>query len=301
VSDNATAVEGVELASGASIRAHYTTATVGDYWQSLGIPLRTGRFLEDADNHRKQKVCVVDEDFARRYWPGESALGHRLVNGPTFSEDKACTIVGVVGSVKQNELSEKNAQGMIYYPYTIYSSNSISVVVKTPLPPSALAPVLKKAVLAIDPELPVDDIKAMQGRIDDSLVVRRSPAILAGIFAGVALLLAAVGTYGMLAYAVGERRREIGVRMALGALPGQILLQFVGLGARLLAGGLVFGVIGAWLVGRAMQSELFGVGAIHVGVFAVTACVMIAVVLLAVYVPSRRAAQVSPLEAIRED
>jgi predicted permease len=301
VSDNATAVEGVELAPGASIRAHYTTAAVGDYWQSLGIPLLAGRFLEDADNHRKQKVCVVDEDFAQRYWPKESALGHRLVNGPTFSEDKACTIVGVVGSVKQNDLSEKNAQGMIYYPYTVYSSDSVSVVLRTPLPPSALAPVLKKAVLAIDPELPVDDIKAMQGRIDDSLVVRRSPAILAGIFAGVALLLAAVGTYGVLAYAVSERRREIGVRMALGALPGQILLQFVSLGARLLAGGLVLGVIGAWLVGRAMRSELYGVAAIHAGVFAATAGVMIAVVLLAVYVPSRRASQVSPLEAIRDD
>ena len=301
VNDNATTVEGVEPAPGASIRAHYTAAAAGDYWQSLGIPLLTGRFLEDADNHRKQKVCVVDEDFARRYWPKQSALGHRLVNGPTFSEDQACTIVGVVGSVKQNDLSDKNAQGMIYYPYTIYSSNSVSVVVRTSLPPSALAPVLKKAVLAIDPELPVDDVKAMQVRIDDSLVVRRSPAILAGIFAGVALLLAAVGTYGVLAYAVGERRREIGVRMALGALPGQILLQFVGLGARLLAAGLVVGVIGAWLVGRAMQSELYGVTAIHAGVFAATAGVMIAVVLLAVYVPSRRAAQVSPLEAIRDD
>lgn len=301
VNDNATTVEGVEPAPGASIRAHYTAAAAGDYWQSLGIPLLTGRFLEDADNHRKQKVCVVDEDFARRYWPKQSALGHRLVNGPTFSEDQACTIVGVVGSVKQNDLSDKNAQGMIYYPYTIYSSNSVSVVVRTSLPPSALAPVLKKAVLAIDPELPVDDVKAMQVRIDDSLVVRRSPAILAGIFAGVALLLAAVGTYGVLAYAVGERRREIGVRMALGALPGQILLQFVGLGARLLAAGLVVGVIGAWLVGRAMQSELYGITAIHAGVFAATAGVMIAVVLLAVYVPSRRAAQVSPLEAIRDD
>jgi predicted permease len=300
VSNNATTVEGVQLAPGDSIRAHYTTAAVGDYWQSLGIPLVAGRFLEDADNHRKRKVCVVDEDFARRYWPNESALGHRLVNGPTFSEDKACTIVGVVGSVKQNDLSDKNAQGMIYFPYVNYSPNSVSVVVRTPLPPEALASVLKKTVLAIDPELPVDDLKAMQVRIDDSLVTRRSPAVLAGIFAAVALILAAVGTYGVLAYAVNQRRREIGVRMALGALPGQILAQFLNLGARLLAAGLVLGLAGAWLAGRAMQSVLFGVGAINGGVFAATSAVMVIVVLMAVYLPSRRAARVSPLEALRD-
>jgi ABC-type antimicrobial peptide transport system permease subunit len=164
-----------------------------------------------------------------------------------------------------------------------------------------LGSVLKKTVLALDPELPVDDLKTMQVRIDDSLVARRSPAVLAGIFAGVALLLAAVGTYGVLAYAVGQRRREIGVRMALGALPQQVLAQFLGLGARLLLAGLAVGVLGAWGAGRAMQSVLFGVGSIHLGVIAATAGVMMIVVLLAVYLPSRRAARISPLEALRDE
>jgi predicted permease len=299
--NNATAIEGVEPAPGESIRAHYTSSAVGDYWRALGIPLVAGRFLTDADQHSKNRVCVVDEDFARRYWPNQSALGHRIVNGPTFKAEEANTIVGVVGNVKQADLSERSAQGAIYYAYPNYDSARLSVVVRTPLAPEALAVTLKKTVLRLDPELPVDDLKLMQVRIDNSLVTRRSPAVLAGIFAGVALLLAAVGTYGVLAYAVTQRRREIGVRMALGAQPQQVLAQFLGLGVKLLLAGIVLGVLGAWAAGRAMQSVLFGVGTMHVGVLLATAGVMMIVVLLAVFLPSRRASRVSPIEALRDE
>ena len=172
---------------------------------------------------------------------------------------------------------------------------------RTPLPPAALGPTLHQTVLRLDPELPVDDVQPMQARIDESLVLRRSPALLAGIFAAVALLLAAVGTYGVLAYAVTQRRREIGVRMALGALPAQVLTQFLGLGGQLLAGGLVLGLAGAWAAGRTMQGMLFGVTALHAGVLATTAAVMVAAVFLASLLPSRRAARVSPTEALRDD
>jgi ABC-type antimicrobial peptide transport system permease subunit len=141
----------------------------------------------------------------------------------------------------------------------------------------------------------------MQARIDDSLIARRSPAILAGIFAMVALLLAAIGTYGVLAYAVGQRRREIGVRMALGALPRQILAQFLSLGARLLVFGIALGVAGTWAAGRAMQSVLFGVGAVHPGVLTATAGVMLGVVFFAMFLPSRRAARLSPIDALRAE
>ncbi|MBI2517699.1 MAG: ABC transporter permease [Opitutae bacterium] len=299
--NNGLAVEGVVLAPGETIRAHYTSGTGGDYWRTLGIPLIEGRFLEDADSHREQKVCVVDQDFARRYWPGKSALGHRLTNGPRFDEKDCRTIVGVVGSVKQTGLTETGAQGAVYYAYAQYASSSFSVVVRSSLPSATLAPVLQRIVRQLDPELPVDDLKPMQAWVDESLVSRRSPAVLAGIFAGVALLLAALGTYGVLAYAVNQRRREIGVRMALGAQPRQVLGQFLGLGVRLLLAGTALGVLGAWGAGRALQSQLFGVGALHPGVLGATAAVMLLVVLAATFLPSHRASRVSPIDALRDD
>ena len=299
--NNAITVEGFQLAPGESIRTHYTSFAAGDYWPALGIPLIEGRFLEEADNHRTQRVCVVDADFARRYWPGQSALGHRLANDVKVTEENATTIVGVVGSVKQIDLADSNAQGAVYYPYKNYASNSLSVVIRTPLLPAALASVLQKTVLALDPALPVDDLKTMQTRIDDSLVSRRSPAVLAGAFAVVALLLAAIGTYGVLAYAVSQRRREIGVRMALGARPQQVLRQFLFLGAKLLFAGVTLGALGSWAAGHAMQSVLFGVGSLHPGVLAVTAATLFTVVLLATFLPARRATLVSPLEALRDE
>lgn len=299
--NNATAIEGIEIKPGDTIRAHYTSGAVGDYWRVMNIPLVEGRLLEDADNRREQRVCVVDEDFARRYWPGRSALGHRLANGPTFEEKEAFTIVGVVGSVKQTNLAETAAQGAIYFPYQHYASMGFSIVMRSTLPAATLAPMLQRTVLAIDPALPVNDIKPMQAWVDDSVVSRRSPAILAGIFAGVALVLAAIGTYGVLAYAVNQRRREIGVRMALGAQPAQVLGQFLGLGVKLLLAGTALGLVGAWGAGRAMKSQLFGVEALHIGVLSVTAAVLLLVVLAATFLPSHRASRVSPIDALRDD
>jgi len=301
ISNNATTVEGVASTPGDPVRAHYTSFATSGYWKAMGIPLREGRFLEDADNHRDQKVCVVDEDFANRYWPGKSALGHRISSNPRFDVKDAKTIVGVVGKVKQNNLTDTEAQGAIYYPYKDYTVQDFSVVVRTSMAPEALAPVLRKIVLKIDPELPIDDLKPMQGLIDDSLVSRRSPALLAGIFAGVALVLAAIGTYGVLAYAVGQRRKEIGVRMAIGALPSQILTQFLVLGAKLLVAGIAIGALGSWAAGRAMRGMLFGVGAMNIGILAATAAILMVVVLLATFLPSRRASRVSPIEALRDE
>ncbi|HEX2100922.1 MAG TPA: ADOP family duplicated permease, partial [Candidatus Synoicihabitans sp.] len=301
VSDNATAVEGVERAPGESIRTHFTSFALGRYWQALGIPLLEGRYLEDADNHGKQKVCVVDAAFVQRYWPGQSALGRRIASDPTFTEHNALTIVGVVGTVKQRDMTDQSPLGTVYMPYRLRSDSGFSVVVRTAVPPETMGASLQRLVLSLDPSLPVDDIKVLQERIDDSLVTRRSPALLVGIFAAVALLLAAVGTYGVLAYTVNQRRREIGVRMALGAQPRQVLQQFLGLGLRLLLLGVSVGAFGAWAAGRAMSSLLFSVDGFHLGVVAATAAILLVVVLLATLLPSRRAARVSPLEALRDD
>jgi predicted permease len=299
--DSVVTVEGYTPKPGDSVRAHFLAATTSDYWPMMKIPLLRGRLLEDDDEHRPARVCVVDQAFADRYWPGADPIGRRLARDVTVNTDNATTVVGVVASVKQNELAETAGHGAVYFPYSAFNANYFSLLVRTQLPPASLAPTVQKTILQLDPELPIDDLKPMQARIDDSLIARRSPAILAGIFAAVALLLAAIGTYGVLAYAVSQRRREIGVRMALGALPQQILAQFLGLGIRLLLGGIALGVLGAWAADRAMQSVLFGVGSVHPGVFAATAGVMIGVVFFALFIPARRAAHVNPTEALRAE
>jgi predicted permease len=300
-SDNATTVEGVEPKRGESIRTHFTSFAMGDYWQALGIPLIEGRFLEDADSHREQKVCVVDQAFVARYWPGQSAIGRRIATDVEINEENAMTIVGVVGTVKTRDLTDKTPLGAIYVPFKLRAGQFVQVILRTSVPPETMGTTLRKLVLAIDPELPTDDVKVLRTRIDDSLVVRRSPALLAGIFAGVALLLAAIGTYGVLAYAVNQRRREIGVRMALGALPSQILQQFLSLGTKLLVVGIALGVLGAWATGRAMKSLLFDVAAFDPMIVAATAGILVIIVLFATLLPSRRASRVDPIEALRDE
>jgi predicted permease len=287
---------------GQSVHGHYSYGVSGDYFSALGIPLREGRFLTSADSHRSERVCAVDEDFARRYWPNGGALGQAIAQGNERDDAKLFTIVGVVGTVKQSELTEARGQGAVYLPYA-YSTYgpSVFVVTRTSQHPEAFAETLRKLVRAAHPELAFDNIRSMDTRIADSLIARRSPALLAGIFAGVALLLAAIGTYGVLSYAVTQRRREIGIRMALGAQREQIGAQFLSLGLRLLAAGTILGLIGAWLAGRAMQSLLFGVPTLHVATLFGTALVMTAVSLIACLIPARRATRVDPMIALRAE
>jgi len=299
--DNATSIEGQPPAPGESLRTHYTSGVAGDYFAAIGLPLREGRLLTDDDSARSLRVCVVDEDVERRYWPGRSALGHRLFNGAPGKPEEAFTIVGVVGASKPTNLADQKAIGCIYYPYIHYAGLYFTAVMRTVQAPEAAGSALRAAVLRVDPELPVENMKTMNAWIDQSLKGRRSPMLLAAIFAGVALVLAAIGIYGVLAYAVAQRRREIGVRMALGALPQQIRMQFLSIGARLVLVGSALGVAGGWFVGRAMQGLLFGVGPAQPGVFAATAAVLTAVAMTACFLPAARAAQVPPMEALRAD
>jgi predicted permease len=287
--------------AGESLHGHYSYGVTGDYFTALGIPLREGRFLTSADSNRAERICVVDEDFARRYWPKGGALGQRVFQGNDSDDAKLFTIVGVVGAVKQAELTEPQGQGAVYLPFHYWDAWNIFVVTRTSQRPEAFADSLRKLVRATDPDLAIDDLRSMETRITDSLIARRSPAMLAGIFAGVALLLAAIGTYGVLSYAVAQRRREIGIRMALGAQTGQIGAQFLSLGLRLLAAGVFFGLIGAWVVGRAMQSVLFSVPTLHIAALSVTALVMCVVSMVACLIPARRATKVDPMIVLRAE
>jgi predicted permease len=273
----------------------------GGYFAALGVPLREGRALADDDAQLGRKVCVVDEEFAHRHWPRGGAIGHRIVLpvDPNQAEREYFTIVGVVGSVKKDDLADEGMRGALYLP--IKDPLEIMVALRTQQAPEAAGSALRAALQQIDPGLPATDVKTMETRINDSVSGRRTPLLLAAIFAGVALLLTAVGIYGVLAYSVAQRRREIGVRMALGARPEQILRQFLGLGVTLLAIGLPLGLVGAFLVGRAMAGLLFGTGPANPLVLCGTAVVLAAIAILACLLPARHAAGVSPAEALRGD
>jgi uncharacterized membrane protein YeaQ/YmgE (transglycosylase-associated protein family) len=286
--------------SGEPLQTHYVYGVQGDYFAAMGIPLRAGRALGKSDPRRAERVCVVDEDMARRHWPQGDVLGQRLFLGAGALKDAdAFTVIGVVGAVKQAGVTEQEGQGAVYVPYPYFGERGIYVVARAAQSPEALGSALRQAVREVDPGLPVSAVQSMEGRLEDSLIARRSPALLAALFACVALLLTAVGTYGVIAYAVGQRRREIGVRIALGALPQQVRAQFLSMGSRLLVAGVLCGTLGAWLAGRLMANLLFNTPPLQPGLLALVACVMGAVVLLASLLPAFRAARISPTEAIR--
>jgi predicted permease len=296
---SAATIQGRSPQPGESPRGHYSYGVGGDYFKAMGFSLLEGRFLTSADSRSSHRVCVVDRDFAHYYWPNGSALGHRLFEGSEQGKDAdAFTIVGVVGSVKQAGLTEEAAQGAVYYPYAFHSGDLFAVV-RTTLPPESLGLTLQAVVRQVDPDLPVNDVRTMEARVTDSLAARRTPALLAALFSAVALLLVAIGSYGVLSYAVEQRRREIGVRMALGALPGQIRNQFLILALRLLAYGVMLGGVGAWLTGRAMQSLLFHVPAFNLAILSGVTGVIGLVSIVACLLPSHRAARTSIVEAIR--
>jgi uncharacterized membrane protein YeaQ/YmgE (transglycosylase-associated protein family) len=275
----------------------------GDYFRALGIPLRAGQLFDGAESRRNERVCIVDETFARRN-SGLNAVGQLVYDGPEVKMGELpFTVIGVVGAVKQKELTEQQVDGAIYFPLRDHPlvADHLYVAIRTRQRPEAIGLAVQKVVRGIEPELPVNDLRTMETRIADTLIMRRSPMLLAGVFAGVALLLAAIGTYGVLSFAVAQRRREIGVRLALGALPGQIGRQFLSLGLRLLLVGTLLGVVGAWLAGRAMQSILFEVPPFPIATLAGTALIIGAVSLVACLLPARRASRVAPLEALRHE
>jgi len=305
MNDGFISAEGSTRKTGETSQTHFISYVTSGFWPALGIPLQRGRLLEPADDHRKGGVCVVDQAFAERYWPGTDPLGHRLSRwGNSFNKDNAFTVVGVVGNVKQRDLTENVGHGAVYFPFSASggaSSDPIALIVSSALPSASLVPIIRKAIQQLDPNLPIDDLRPMQADIDDSLAARRSPAVLASFFAAVALLLASVGTYGALGYMVTQRRREISVRMALGADPTRIRGQFMSLGLRLLLWGSLAGLLGAWWTGRAMQSVLYGVLSLQAPTLVIAILVVCVVTILACLVPAHRAAQVDPIAALRSD
>jgi ABC-type antimicrobial peptide transport system permease subunit len=214
--------------------------------------------------------------------------------------DPSHTIVGVVGAVKQAGLSSEEALGAVYYPYDMRFDNNVFVVARTTGDADALALATQRVTRQIDPELPVNNLSMMTSRLDRSLLTRRSPAVLATIFASIAVLLTAVGMYGVLGYSVALRRREIGLRMALGANPGQVSRQFIAVAGRLVVAGTAAGIVGATMTGYAMRTLLYHVSPVDVRLLVGVTALLAAICLTACVVPSRRAARISPTEALAE-
>jgi predicted permease len=287
---------------GVSPLLHYRYGIAGDYFESLQIPLQQGRTLSPSEVREGARVAVVDADFARFYWPDGNALGQRVFDGPDpRAADEAFTVVGVVAPVKQTELGQRSGNGAIYLPYAHLPHAEVFLTVATAQDTVAALPSVRAALAELDPQLALDQIRPMQARIDDTLVARRTPAVLAGGFAAAALLLAGIGSFGVLSFSVALRRREIGMRMALGAQPLQILRSFLALGLVLLIAGAALGGLASWLFASAVEHLLANLPDVGVSALLLSASVLGAVTLLACALPAWRAARISPLSALSAD
>jgi predicted permease len=272
----------------------------GHYFGAMQIPLRHGRLFNEFDTETNPPVAIIDEHMAAELWPGGDPVGKRFRFGGIDSNDAWITIVGVVGRVKQYTLDE-NSRIALYLPATQYPSRQFNIVVRSAADPAALTSAITREIRAIDADLPVYHAQSMTERVDDSLVRRRFSMWLLTLFAGVALLLATVGIYGVLAFLVRQGTREIGIRMSLGATQNGILRLIVGRGLRIAVYGVGIGLVGAFLLTRFLESVLFGVRATDPLTFGGIAGLLIFVAVGASYVPARRAARIDPAVALRDE
>ncbi len=272
-----------------------------DYFKAMGIPLLHGRTFAASDWNSPQKVAVIDELFARKRFPAGDAIGQVLNLDRPGVTGKQYTIVGVVGTVKNSDLGETASQETYYLDYGQEPTRSVALILRTHGAPAALAAPLRAALLAIDPEQPLFEVMTLDARLQQSLTGRRVPMQLIGGFAVLALLLAAIGIYGVLAFAVAQRSAEFGVRMAIGASAARIRAQVLGDGARLIGAGLGLGVLGAVALGFVLRSQLFGVGSIDPPSLIVVVLALATIALLACWLPARRATHIDPIVALRNE
>ena len=253
-----------------------------------------GRFFSDFDGlPNAQPVVIIDEKFAPRFWPDQDPIGRQVWNDPK----RPMTIVGVVGIVKQYGL-EVDGRIVVYRPSLGLLGYQVA---RTSSEPAATAREIVRAIQSIDPTIPVYDIRTMQDRLSDSMARQRFSMIMLGAFAAFALILAAVGVYGVMSYLVTQSTHDIGVRMALGAQRGTIVKMIVRHGIELTAAGIVSGLSAAILLTRVMATLLFGVSATDLATFFTVPLVLAVIALLASYLPARRATRVDPVVALRDE
>jgi predicted permease len=298
--------EGYMPEPGESLLSPYQTWVGPGYFETMGIPLLEGRLFEESDNQDAQRVIILDEWLARRYFPEASPLGKRMLwatvpGAEEDQEDHLYTVTGVVGSIKQNDLTPDDFVGGYYFTYKQRSPGFLSLVVRAGGEPTLLTPAIREAVARIDPDLPFYGVETMEERISDSLRARRSPMFLLAIFSAVALFLAAVGIYGVLAYAVTQRTREMGIRIAMGSKASDLFRMVVGQGARVVALGLLVGFAGTLALVRLIRSLLYGVAASDPLVVSMVAGLLAITGLAACLIPARRATRIDPVAALTSE
>ena len=289
-------VVGRTLPPGAPLPHARNDRVAGDYFRVMGIPLVEGRLFTDADRADATRVVVVDRFFAAKQFPGESPLG-RQVN---FGSPRNYTIVGVVGTINTTDLAKPVPEERIYFSAAQVTPASMTLTLKTAVDPASLAPQVRAAVQAVDPEQAIARMRTMDDWLARSLQPRRAPMTLIAVFGAVALAMAAIGIYGVLAFGVAQRIREFGIRQALGADRAMILSLVLRQGLRTTGVGIGLGLAGAVVLTRYLQSLLFGVSARDAGVFAAVTVLLFAVAVLACYIPARRATRVAPMAALRD-
>ena len=292
-------VEGKQPPPGSYFHARYHTATPG-YFQALGTPLIAGRFLTDADKKDAPSVIVINQAMAERFWPHGDAVGKRI----TFEDHPAAkdwlTVAGVVGDVKDKPSSPAAEPGF-WWPHQQAPFHDMVVVVRCSGDASAMAATLREQVHRLNPSLALAHVQQMDQIVSESVSAPRMEFILVGLFGVLAIVLAAMGTYGVIAYAVSQRTTEFGLRMALGAQRGDLMRMVLGQGARLVLPGAAAGVLLAFALGRAMKSLIYGVRPDDPATFAAVAGIVLLVALAASYLPARRAAKADPMRALRAE
>ena len=269
------------------------------HFRVLEIPILAGRNFTDSDDDKALPVAIVDQTLARQYWPNENPIGKRVKSGPIQSTNPWLNIIGVVGDVKTDSLELQEAPHIYLSDFQAPAYNSV-IYLRTAGAPGTLGDAIRPEVEAVDPNVPVYAVRTMEDVIARSMAERRFALQILGFFAGVALLLAAIGIYGVMAYTFSQRRHEIGIRMALGAQPRDILRMALGEGMTLVAIGLGSGLVGALILTRFLRSMLYAVSPNDPLTFAALLALLAAVALLACLVPARRATQTDPLVALRD-
>jgi putative ABC transport system permease protein len=279
------------------------------YFHTAGTRLLRGRGFVEGDDETRAPVGIVNQTMARRFWPGADAIGRRIVLGshyaspPDDSQGAWVTVVGVVADAKQIRIVEEPVRQEIFFPLRQHAAQgrNMALLLRSGIDPDRLADAVRRAVLTVDPEQPIFAVYAMDQVIADSFGAKRLATLLLGLFALVAAALASVGLYAVLAYAVAQRRHEIGVRMALGARRADILRMVLREGSRLALAGVAAGLAGALLATRLLTGMLFAVAPTDPATFAAVSALLAAVALLASYLPARRATAVDPAAAFKQE